>query len=88
MNRQVRSLGKQATLRVEQCARVILPLLDVGTVGRALERLAHLLGNTHKRVVQDGDVCSGLDAHDFAPRPRFKSSWPDSVTFNVQPFFR
>jgi hypothetical protein len=57
MHRDVHRLAERAALRVEQAGRGVAALLDVGRVGGAHQRLAHLLDDRGERVADhlDGD---------------------------------
>ena len=52
MDRDVRGIGDQATIRCEDGAREIQPFLDIHRVGGIGQRRAHLLGDRHKEVVK------------------------------------
>ena len=49
----VRRLGHHISLWVEHGAREVAPLLDVGRVGRALQRHTHFLGHRLKHILED-----------------------------------
>ena len=53
-------LGDRAQLPVEERAREVAPRLDVGGVGRAPQRGAHLLGDGEQRVADDLEA-DGID---------------------------
>ena len=70
MNGDMRRVGDQPTLRIEDRAGEIQPLADVHRRGAALKRRAHFLGNTHE---QPGEYLQpdGIDRflrRLFAPR--------------------
>ena len=50
MNRNVRGLGDQFAVAIENRARKIEPFFDVGRKPGALERLAHLFGDAREPV--------------------------------------
>jgi hypothetical protein len=52
MDGDVRRIGDQRALAVEQGAGEIEPLLDVDGGGRVLERDPHFLGDCHEEVVE------------------------------------
>ena len=52
MHGQVRRVGDELALGVEQRAGKIEPLLDVDRVGGGLQPQAHLLGDRHVQVVE------------------------------------
>ena len=53
MHRDMRRVGDQRALGVEDRAGEIEPLLDVDARRRRLQRDAHLLGDRHEQVVED-----------------------------------
>ena len=52
MDRDVRGVGHQPALGVEDGARKIQPLLDVDAERGVLQHRAHLLGDIHEQVVE------------------------------------
>ncbi len=52
MHRQMRRVGDQLALGIEQRAREIQALFDVDRVGGILQPQAHLLGDRHEQVVE------------------------------------
>ena len=52
VHRDVRCLGDHAPVVVKDGAREIAPLFDVGRVGGALQRRAHLLGDRGEQVLE------------------------------------
>src|SRR5438477_11620077 len=50
MDRNMRRLRKQAALRIEESARVVAPLLNIGGVSCPFERGAHLFGNGREEM--------------------------------------
>ena len=60
MDRDVRGLAQRAALGIEQARRAVAPLLDVGRVGGAHQRLAHLLDDGGQRIADDLDG-DGID---------------------------
>ncbi len=52
VHRDVRGVGHQAAVRVEQGAGEVQALLDVDGVGGVLQSYAHLLGDRHEEVVE------------------------------------
>ena len=50
VHRDVHRLAQRAAARVEQARRAVAPLLDVGRVGGAHQRLAHLLDDGGERI--------------------------------------
>ena len=61
MDGDVRSLSQQSAVGVEERAGVIAALLDVGGVGGARERLAHLLGDGDEALPQDLDAAGNRE---------------------------
>ena len=57
MDRNVLGLAKRLALDIEQCGRAVAPLLDVGGIGRADQRLAGFLHDRRQRRTDhlDGD---------------------------------
>lgn len=53
VHRDVRCVGDQVAVRVEEGAGEVEPLLDVDGVGGVLQAHAHLLGDGHEEVVED-----------------------------------
>jgi hypothetical protein len=60
MDRDVRGLAQRAALGIEQAGRAVAPFLDVGRVGGAHQRLAHLLDDGGECVADDLDS-DGID---------------------------
>ena len=55
MHRNVLGLAQRLTTRVEQRGRAIPPLLDVGGIAGAHQRLAHFLGDRGQRAADHLD---------------------------------
>ena len=50
MNRNMRGIGDEFSIGIEQCARVVEPLLHVGGHGGSLQQLSHLLNDRVKSI--------------------------------------
>ena len=53
MYRNVRCIGNQVAVRIEQRTREVQPLTDIHRLGSRLQPEAHLLGDRHEQVVED-----------------------------------